>query len=562
METVTTRQNIYDYVIVGGGSAGCVIASRLSENPNISVCLIESGRLSDGIVSRMPLGNLLQVPRFPGLNNWRYETTAQQALNNRRGYQPRGRVLGGSSMINGMIYMRGRPKDFDQWADLGCHGWAWQDVLPYFLKSENNSRRRSEHHGNFGPLQVTDNLSESDADTLYLKAAQQAGLSENTDFNVDFNEGAGRFQVTQFWQGENRGERCSTYAAFIKPFLNRPNLHIEANVDVERVLFLENRATTVVALRDGAHLHLEARAEIILSAGTFGSPAILLRSGLGAGEHLQNLNIPVTRDRPQVGQNLQDHVQCGLHYACQDRRFMGLTPSGVLQLGKAALRWSKKRSGWGSTGFTQSGAFLKSGPDRELPDLQCHFFSGIVRAHGNQLHMRRGFSAHVYVLDPASRGSVSLASPYSMDVPVIDPAFLTVDDDMVRTARGLRRLHDILKQPALSALKPKEISTIEGLNGNDIRRYIAKEADTAYHPVGTCRMGSDEDAIVDLQLRVQGVDGLRVADASIMPRIISGNTNACAIMIAERAADFIKSAEHIGKLPGCTSNVDPPKINE
>ena len=527
----------HDFIVVGAGSAGCAAAGRLCE-AGYSVCLLDAGSAGKGIVSRMPLGNVLQVPQFPGFNNWKHQTTDQVGFNRRRGYHPRGKALGGSSTINGMIYLRGRPADYDAWKELGCAGWGWQDVLPFFKRSENNGRGSNPWHGSDGHLQVSDCLSNTAADDLFLEAASQAGLGEIHDPNADFGEGASRFQFTQFWRDERKGERCSAANAFLDPLPRNRKPNFQSGLVVDRLELTEGRVDTVRCLRGGQKVSFKARYEVLLCAGAFGSPTILQRSGIGPASALKQLGIDVIFHAPEVGANLQDHLQCGLHYQCNDPRFMGLNPSGFLELLRSALAWRKTGEGWGSTCFTQSGVYWKSDPAMMLPDIQCHFFSGIVRKHGNKLHPSRGFSGHIYVVNPDSRGTVRISHKNPDHALLIDPNYLSCDGDMERTRMGLRRLQGIFNQPAFKTLNPLAIASIDGFDDSSVDEFIRVNADTAYHPVGTCRMGDDEQSVVDPKLRARDLAGLRIADASIMPRIIGSNTNAACMMIGERAADF------------------------
>lgn len=529
----------FDYIVIGAGSAGSVIASRLTENPKISVCLIEVGTGGNSVVTRMPLGNIFQVPEIPGFNNWRFKTTPQQQLNNRLGYHPRGKGLGGTSMINGMIYMRGVPSDYDDWAKSNCPGWGWYDVVPFFKKAECNHHIRNDFHGTDGPLHVGNRLTPDGADQIFFKAAQNNGLPFNDDFNGHENFGCGHFQFAKFQDGPQKGQRCSAAAAYLYPNLHRPNLHVVTGVSVNRIIVESGRAISVECLKGSSVSNISARVEIVLSAGAFGSPTILMRSGIGPGSHLAAYGIETIIDNPMVGSNLQDHLQCALHFKSRDRRLMGLNPSGAIDLIKAAWRWRKTGQGLATTSFTESGAFLKSDLNLENPDLQIHFFSGIVQDHGRKLHLARGYSGHIALLHPESVGTVRLQSAKLQDAPIIDPNFLDDEADRKRMIIATKKLGEILHDKAFAELKPSALHGLDFDNDNSVLNYIRENADTAYHPVGTCKMGIEGNAVVDPELRVYGVENLRVADASVMPKIVSGNTNAPTIMIGERAADFI-----------------------
>ncbi|MEM1376069.1 MAG: GMC family oxidoreductase N-terminal domain-containing protein [Pseudomonadota bacterium] len=526
----------FDYLVVGAGSAGCAAAAGLARAGH-SVCIIEAGGAGNQLVTRMPLANAFQVPRLPGRNNWALSTRPQAEMAGRCGYQPRGKCVGGSSAINGMIYIRGRPQDYDAWEALGCTSWGWADVLPVFRALEKGIDDDHQIYGGEGPIHISKCQSRTEADAIFLDAAVEAGLTHLDDFNASAAAGVGPFRFTQFSDGDRAGHRCSA-AEFINalPADNRPQ--VETGVVVKRLLLDQNKVVGVVGHRRNHTVFYRARYEVVLAAGTFGSPTILQRSGFGQPEKLKSLGINVRKSMTEIGANLQDHLQCGLHYKCNDDRFMGLTPRGMLELFSAARQWKKTGKGWGSTCFTQSGGFWKTKPDLELPDVQCHFFSGVVRDHGNRLHLTRGYSAHVYILNPASRGYIEITSKDHTLAPQIDPQYLSEPDDLDRLAMALKQLQNILNQPSFRALLPRPIADVAALDPEQIRNYIREHADTAYHPVGTCRMGNDEDAIVDPQLRFRGALGLRIADASIMPKIISANTNSASMMIGCRAAAF------------------------
>ncbi|MFS4582475.1 GMC family oxidoreductase [Phaeobacter sp. C3_T13_0] len=529
----------FDYLVLGAGSAGCAVAGRLARAGH-KVALVEAGSAFARPWSRMPLGNALQVPKQPGLNNWKYETAPEPGLNYRRGYQPRGRVLGGSSAINGMIYLRGRPDDYDRWLSMGNRGWGWNDVRPVFESFErpDGDINSVDADDNFG-VAVSICRSHSGADEIFFSGAKERGLRRLNQREIPNCEAVFPFRFSQYGSGQFAGRRCSSADAFLHSLPREQRPHVFCNTLVDYLAIAQGKATHVMCRRGRNTLRLGARQEIILCAGAFGSPAILQRSGVGPAKLLKKCGVEIVRDMSEVGQNLQDHLQCGLHYSCRDNRFMGLTPGGVLDLAKAIWTWRKMGRGWGSSTFTQSGGYLKSDENRALPDLQCHFFSGIVRDHGNRLHAARGYSAHVYVVDPDSRGSVEIASSNVRTPPRITPNYLSHLNDLRRTRVGLKRLQHILDAPAFRALDPAAIADIRGFNDPEIDTFIRSNADTAYHPVGTCRMGCDTNSVVDNNLRLRGIEGVRIADASIMPRIVSSNTNAASIMIGIQAAEFI-----------------------
>jgi len=526
----------FDYVIVGGGSAGCVLAARLSEDPAVKVCLLEAGGAGTGWGVKIPLGMMLTVP-WPFIN-WGFKTVPQPELNGRRGYQPRGRVLGGSSAINAMIYTRGHASDYEAWG-RAAKGWSYQDVLPYFKRSEKNARFHDEYHGSAGPLPVNDLYTDNPIGKVFLEAAKQAGYREAADFNGADQEGVGLYQVTQ-----QDGERWSVARAYLQPVMSRPNLTVLTGAHARRVLLAGNRATGVEYQRHGRIESVQAAREVILSAGTFQSPQLLQLSGIGDRGSLQTFGIPVVQHRPQVGQNLQDHLDYIVNHRANSLDVLGGSIQGVLRLIKEALRFRRERRGMLTTNIAEAGGFLKSDPALIAPDIQLHFCIAIVHNHGRTLrHLLHGYSLHACVLRPKSRGTVTLASADPLAPPRIDPKFLSAPEDMALLVKGFKMARAILEAPAFAPYRKGEMFTGgKPMSDEAIQAAIRTRADTIYHPVGTCRMGDDPDAVVDGQLRVNGVDGLRVVDASIMPTLIGGNTNAPTIMIAEKAADLIRGA--------------------
>lgn len=528
---------MFDYIVVGGGSAGSVLAGRLTEDPAVRVCLLEAGPADSSVLIHCPAG-LAVMAKFE-LHGWGFNTTPQAALNNRRGYQPRGKVLGGSSSINAMVYVRGQHADYDHWAAQGNPGWGWEDVKPYFLRSENNERVADAWHGQGGPLNVADLRSPNRFSSLFAQAGVQAGHPHNTDFNGASQEGVGIYQVTH-----KNGERHSATKGYLTPHLARPNLQVVTGAYATRVLFDGKRAVGVEYWQGGALNQVRASGEVLLSAGALLSPQLLMLSGVGPGAQLQQHGIAVVHDLPGVGVHLHDHpdvVQVVDAPALKD--LFGLSLPGMAQMARGVMEWRRSRAGVLTTNFAEAGGFIKSDPSEPAPDLQLHFVIGKLVDHGRKTVFGHGYSAHVCLLQPQSRGTVSLASKDPMALPLVDPNFLADPYDMERLVRGFKRTREILAQPALAQWGGKETAaSVNARTDAQIEQFIRQHADTIYHPVGSCRMGPGPMDVVDAELRVRGVTGLRVVDASIMPRIVSGNTNAPTVMIAEKAVDLLRAA--------------------
>ncbi|MDE4304590.1 GMC family oxidoreductase N-terminal domain-containing protein [Phaeobacter gallaeciensis] len=531
----------FDYVIVGGGSAGSTLASRLSEDPNTSVCLLEAGGRGDSILVRAPAAVVAMLPGRPKINNWAFETVPQPGLNGRKGYQPRGKALGGSSAINAMLYVRGHAGDYDEWAALGCDGWGWSDVLPYFQRAENNEAGSDAVHGGDGPLQVSHQKSPRPITRAFVEAGKALQIRETADFNTGDNEGIGLYQVTQFHAAEKNGERCSAAAAYLHPVMDRANLTVITGAHATKVLFQGKRATGVAYRKGGQDLTVNAGREVILCGGAFNSPQLLQLSGVGRPEDITPHGIGMVHELPGVGQNLQDHLDFTLAYKSKDRDNFGISLPGSVSLLKHINDWRKTGKGMLATPFAEGAAFLKTDPTLERADVQLHFVISIVDDHARKLHLGHGFSCHICVLRPKSRGSVGLTSGDPMAPPRIDPQFLSDPKDLTTLIRGVRKTRQIMQTPPLQGYIHKELFIEGEPDDAALEQHIRARSDTIYHPVGTCRMGQDEMAVVDPELKVRGMEGLRVVDASVMPRLIGGNTNAPTIMIAEKAADLIRN---------------------
>jgi len=523
----------FDFIVVGAGPAGCATAARLAMlRPDASVLLLETGPAESGLRSDVPLGIATLVP-FRNARNYSYRTVPQAALHGRRGVQPRGRGLGGSSLINAMIYVRGQHADYDDWARLGAIGWAWRDVFPYFLRSEDNARGADAWHATGGPLAVRDLASPSECARAFVAAAVECGHPSNPDFNGASQEGVGLYQV--FQRDGRRWNAARAYLDGLKP----GNLSVRAEAQVARVLVAEGRARGIACANGDTY---GARAEVVLSAGAFGTPQLLMLSGIGPAEHLRALGIAVRHDSPEVGANLQDHADFVISRSVDDHGLFGTVPSIVPQVLRAIAPF-RRGTGLLTSNVAEAGGFLRTRQELERPDIQLHLCIGIVDNHSRRLHATRGMSLHTCVLRPHSRGSVRLAGADVRKAPRIDPAFLADPRDMDTLVAGVGLARRILAAPAFARYAGPALYDAETTDEARLRETIRAHADTIYHPVGTCRMGSDASAVVDPELRVRGVAGLRVADASVMPSLISGNTQAACAMIGERAAEFLAAGD-------------------
>jgi choline dehydrogenase len=530
-------EEVFDYIVTGAGSAGCVVAARLSESGHHSVLLLEAGGKDSSIWIHMPMGysKLYAHPAY----NWMYESEPEPELNGRALYQPRGKVLGGTSSINGMLYMRGHPSDYDEWRQLGCTGWDWDSVLPYFKKSEDQERGADEFHGVGGPLRVSNHPFRFELAEHWVAAAIEAGLPANRDFNSGHQDGAGHFQSTT-----NRRRRWSTAAAYLGSARQRPNLSIATKAHATRILIEDGRATGIAYVRDGVPKIARARAEVIICGGVYNSPQLLQLSGLGPGALLQDLGIPVLRDMPAVGAALQDHFSVRMHFRCTQPITLNDVANSFWRRIKAGLQYALFQTGPLSSNGIAAGAFARSDPRLERPDLQINFsawsYAGRDR-HGVIPHPFPGFSVNAVHLRPDARGTVLAKSPDPMAPPAIRFNFLRTRYDLDAVRTGMRLIRRIAEQPALAPLVGEELIPGSAFQTDEeLEQSIRSTGASTLHPVGSCRMGPGTDAVVDPRLRVHGVDRLRVVDGSIMPSVPAGNTNAPTIMIAEKATVMIQ----------------------
>jgi choline dehydrogenase-like flavoprotein len=526
-------QCYFDYIIVGGGSAGSVLASRLSENPDISVCLVEAGGNGDSWTVNIPCAGIISLPTK--INNWGLNTVPQKNLFGRQTYQPRGKCLGGSSAINAMVYLRGNKKNYDNWASLGNNGWSYEEVLPYFIKSERNNNINNEYHGNNGPLSVSNLRSDNPISNIFLNAIKEAGYPINNDFNGQEQIGFGLYQVTQY-----EGQRCSTAKAFIHPNIKRKNLTIITKTLTEK-LIIQNRVTTGIECnRDGYKFKLYAKAEVILSAGAIHTPQILMLSGVGDSNELSKLGIKIQAHLPGVGKNFHDHP--GFVFAYNIKTWegtFGFSIPGLLSFCKEIKDYSHHKKGMLTSNYAECGGFFKTENNLEIPNAQLHFIVAVVDNHARNIHMKHGVSFHLSLLNPKSRGTIKLSGSNIRDPILIDPNFYGDQQDLQDMIDAYKISKKIIQSKKLQLLLSEDLVGSNLSTDSDIIDLLKRKTDSSYHPVGSCKMGTDYNSVVNSSLEVHGVKKLRIVDASIMPEIVNANTNATVIMIAEKAADLI-----------------------
>lgn len=525
----------YDYIVIGAGSAGCVLANRLSEDSNSSVLLLEAGSKDSNPWIHVPIGyfKTMHNPK----TDWCYMTEPDPGINGRQLQWPRGKVLGGSSSLNGLLYIRGQKEDYDDWAELGNEGWSYEEVLPYFKKSENQERGADKYHGVDGPLSVSNIRIRREICDKFIDAAEQVGIPRNDDVNGETQEGVGYFQLTI----NRNGTRCSTAVGFLRPALKRPNLRAATKAQVHRILFEDNRAVALDVEIEGQMTRINCNKEIVLSAGAINSPQILMLSGIGASDELAKHNIDVVKELPGVGKNLQDHLQIRTIYKVNKPITLNDEVNNPIRKMMMGIEYALFRTGPLTMAASQVCIFTKTDPEMARPDIQYHLQPLSADKPADGTHRFSAFTASVCQLRPTSTGHIELKSRNPHDYPAIHPNYLATEEDQKTAIESIKVTRRIVNAPALAPLiKEEHEPGVQHQTDAELLEYARNRATTIYHPTGTCKMGSDEMAVVDARLRVHGIEGLRVVDASIMPVIVSGNTNAPTIMIAEKAADMIK----------------------
>ncbi|RWM31607.1 GMC family oxidoreductase N-terminal domain-containing protein [Mesorhizobium sp.] len=533
----------FDYIVVGAGSAGCVVANRLSADPSVRVCLIEAGGSDDSLRVKVPAG-ILSLYGNPNYD-YCFVGVPQPHLNNRSIPVNRGKALGGSSSINSMVYIRGAAEDYDEWAGLGCAGWAYSHVLPAFKKLERNLIAQDpRYHGTDGELLVDNPRDPNVLSGIFVKAGQNAGLPANKDFNAESQFGVGIYNVTQ-----DRGQRFSSFSAFMRPVLDRKNLTLLSQCEVIDLVIVDGRTTGLRVRIDGQQKTLSANREIVLSAGAINSPKILMASGIGPANELRQIGITPVLDLPGVGKNLQDHVDGMITVRSRSTRTLGLSLANLPRIAAAPFRYFARRKGMLTTNYVEAGGFAKTRHANGLPDIQFHFVPGYRSHRGRLIEYGHGYAIHTCVLRPKSVGEIKLSRDSSRRDVLIDHRFFADEEDAMVLVEGIKIARRILAASEFDEVRGKEMLPGKDVQTDDeILAYLRAEALTVYHPVGTCKMGTDPMAVVDpATLKVRGVDGLRVADASVMPKLIGGNTNAPSMMIGQKASEMILGAAHNGE---------------